>query len=302
MAARIRIPYNKKDKGTKQMGHSGPRDQQRRMSSGHGTADINMPKVDIGELKQILLNDQKTRAELAEELKVDLHSVEESVAKKVENGFRKTLKDEIRHLAPGDGLPFDVVQQKIEEAVHHTQEVEKKRYESGLGNLNSQLNQQKEKVRTQQRELIEKSSESDRYRIKVGLLEKELKETIAALSKAESKLESAEERVRQIEDERREEVGDLRSKIMELIEKISSGNFQMRSDAIDRIDPERPKLEDVFIDPLEELSTVLDPHINVNASEATGTTRNIRSDVDKLKNLLNRGKYKPVKGASDLKE
>lgn len=295
MVAKVRIPYNKKDKGSKQMGHAGPRDAQRRLS-GRSYADINMPKVDLNELKNLLLNNQKTREEIAKELQVDLHAVEDALSKRVENGVRRTLQEEMKTLKPGEGLPFDVVQQKIEEAVRHTQEEEKKRYESGLGNLNSQLNQAKSKVGALKRELIEKSSEADKARMRVGLLEKELKEIISKLGRTEEKLEYAEKRVREVEKERKEEVGELRSKITELIERISSGEFTMRGSDRSYSDTDRPKIEDVFIDPLGELVTELDPHINVDAAEATGAKRDLKSDVDKLKNLLNKGKYKPVKG------
>ena len=96
------------------------------------------------------------------------------------------------------------------------------------------------------------------------------------------------------EKERREEVGDLRDKVTKMLEKIMSGEISLRDrdfkDEKGRF--KRPTLEDVFIDPLEESTIELDPHINVDTFDSSGDDgqqrRDLKGDVVKLKNLLNR--------------
>jgi chromosome segregation ATPase len=272
-----KIPYNKKDKGSKILGRGGPRDLQRRQQMGgaYGSADINMPKVDIEELKKVLLNNQQTREELKQALKEDI----DSVGRTVEDKVKQTLREEAKHFE--GGLPFDVVQQKIEEAVRHTQEVEAKRYESGLGNLNSQLNQAKEKIKELEREIIDKNRHVTELRMQVGKLEKQL--------------DKKEEELKLVERQKSTEITKLQEKITELIEKITSGNISIGD--VSTRDSHRPKLEDVFIDPLGELSTELDHHINIDVDEGPGSKRDLKSDVAKLKDLLKKKDYKPVKGS-----
>ena len=83
----------------------------------------------------------------------------------------------------------------------------------------------------------------------------------------------------------------LQDKIDKLIDKMSSGDFVVRgSDNLPKDD--RPQMQDVFIDPLDELDTDLDAHIEVSAAEAAGYRRDLRSDVEKLKGLLKKKKFK----------
>jgi len=77
-------------------------------------------------------------------------------------------------------------------------------------------------------------------------------------------------------------IDDLRTKVSELSGKIPKGEF---SDIMESL--ERPKIQDnIFIDPIEK-ENELDSYIKVEA-DAVGAKRNVKNDLAKLKNLLNK--------------
>jgi chromosome segregation ATPase len=267
MSDNSQIPYRKKlpPKSSKQLGQGGPRDMQRRQQGvGMGTASINMPKIDMEALKEVLLNNKEAREELKAEIRKEMEEVKEA--------FTVSSKN-----LEGMGLPFDVVEQKIKEAVEHAEKQIRERYESGLGNLNSQLNSAKAQIKDLNERLSERKIEI-----------KELKNDIV---KKEEKLSDNYELINLLREQQNQEVSELKSKIIDLIDKIKSGTITM-----DNYEDARPILNDkIFIDPLESVETDLDSHIKVSASEAKGLKRDLRSDVEKLKGLLDNKKYKPVR-------
>ena len=113
-----RLPYNKPKSG-KILGGGGPRDQQQRRKN---AGVLTGPKVDQNELAEIK------------------KLIEEKVTAPVEVG------------SSFDGLPYDEVERKIQEAVHQTREEEAKRYGSGLESLNEQLNAAKVKIALMEKE------------------------------------------------------------------------------------------------------------------------------------------------------
>ena len=263
------IPYRKKlpPKATKQLGYGGPRDMQRRQGAstgtGMGSAEINMPKIDMRTIKEIVMNNKDAREELKAEILKEMQVVREAVesSKGIE----------------GVGLPFDVVEQKIKEAVEQTEKQVRERYDSGLGNLNSQLNASKAQVKELNGRLTERKWELT-----------DLKKQIV---NRDAKLDDKEELISVLRDQQNQEVGDLKFKIMDLIDKIKSGKITS-----DNYDEARPLLDDkIFIDPLSEVETELDSHIKIDAAEAKGHQRDLKSDVEKLKGLLDNKKYKPAR-------
>lgn len=252
------IPYRKKlpPKATKQLGSGGPRDMQRRQGIGM-PATINMPKVDMGDLKAILLNNK----ELREELTANIHKEMEKVRGVVESS--KSIE--------GIGLPFDVVEQKIKEAVEQTEKNVRERYESGLGNLNSQLNASKARVKELNNRLVERKQEIN-----------ELKKQVL---NREEKLEEKNRLINTLREQQNKEIGELKTKIMDLISKIKSGKITS-----DNYDKARPILDDkIFIDPIEKSTEPkLDSHIDIKEDKISKTDvgRNINTDLDKLRNLL----------------
>lgn len=250
------IPYNKGHdiKSRKIYGSGGPRDAQR-MHSSIGTATINMPQIDNHDLKNIILSNKETREELKAEIKKELENVKEVVS--------NTLSFE------GVGLPFEVVEQKIREAVNQTEQQVKERYESGLGSLNSQLNVAKIRIKELEHLLNENRQEFSLLKIQ---------------SDAKDKL------ISELRESQTKEVYDLKNELVELISKIKSGPINKEV----YINSDRPSIEHkVFINPLDEINTDLESHIDISAAESKGNKIDLKNDVAKLKDLLGKGKYKP---------
>jgi len=246
------IPYNKP---RKILGGGGPRDMQRRQGS-MGAANINMPQVNVDALKEVLLNNKETREELKAEILREMENIREVVSS------NRNIEG---------GLPFDVVEQKIKAAVAYTEKQTADRYESSVGNLNSQLNASKSRVKELDAILNEKRQE-------VNDLKKIVEEKDAL--------------IKDLREQQNQEVSDLKLKILDLIDKIKTGTITKDT----FVDGDRPILDDkIFIDPLSEVATDLESHIDVSAAEAKGYRVDLKSDVAKLKDLLGKGKYKPVK-------
>lgn len=254
MIDRNDIPYRKTfpPKSTKQLGQGGPRDMQRRMNI--GSANINMPKIDMEALKEVVLTNKEVREELKSDIRKEMNEVKEAL-------FSNNLLD-------GVGLPFDVVEKKIKEAVEYNEKQVVSRYESGLNSLNSQLNASKDQIK-------DLNSQIDAYKNEILLLKKELvdKEFI----------------VNDLRDKGNKEAIELKNTVVELIDKIKTGKITQYN----YIEESRPILDDkVFIDPLGETPTDLESHIDVSASEAAGHKVDLKNDVAKLKTLLGKAVIK----------
>jgi len=98
---------------------------------------IEMGPIDINIMKHKLLSNPEFKAELVKELKKEMGLLEGTL--------------------DGIGLPFSVVEQKIQEAVEFTREQEKQRYESGILSLSEQLKQAKEHIKMLSEDLINKN-------------------------------------------------------------------------------------------------------------------------------------------------
>jgi len=255
------IPYRKilPPKSSKQMGRGGPRDMQRKYDM--GSVNINMPKVDMQSIKYTLLNNKETREELKSEIRKEMLGIKEGVVSK------QNLE--------GIGLPFDVVEQKLKEVIEQTEKQARERYESGIGSLNSQLNVSKAQLKEYKQEIIQ------------------LKDSLRSKEKL---IEDKDAIIDKLRDQQNEEAIDLRTTILELLQKIKTGAITQDN----YVEESRPILDDrIFIDPLDSVETELDSYINVVASGAKVHKRDLKSDVEKLKGLLGSGKFKPVKAKLD---
>ena len=257
MTDRNDIPYRKSPPlSTKQISRGGPRDMQRRQDV--GSANINMPKIDIEALKEVIMNNREMREELKAEIRKEMNEVKEAMVSS------KSLE--------GIGLPFDVVEKKIKEAVEYNEKQIISRYESGLGSLNSQLNSAKSQIKELNNQIIEYKQD---------------------ISKLKSDIEIKDNQLDELRGRGSEEIMDLKNTLLDIVDKIKSGKITQDT----YIDiSNRPVLDDkVFIDPLDEVATDLDSYINIDASEAKGNKRDLKSDVEKLKGLLGGGKFKPTR-------
>lgn len=250
-----RIKYNKEGSG-KRIGRGGPRDVQ---------------------LRQRIMQEELVRRELGPI----------PVVPKMQGETQSAEPMPARTTADLSGyLPLEEVRKKIEEAVQHTKASEKERFESGLKNLNDQLNDARKKCSgyAKSNEEIEllKSQLTELSQANSGL-SKSLSEKDVALAEAKAYLMGREENYKQ----NNKSFTLLQSKMDELYNKISDGSIQpLVGSKMDR-----PALEDkIFIDPLEKTDgPELDPHIEVKEEEPKPEASSIdmKSDLAKLKNLLN---------------
>ncbi len=248
--ANKKIPYNKEKSG-KQIGRGGPRDLQRKQAE-RGTAVLQPPTLNMREeLKRLLLEQGR------EEGPINLDGI---------------------------GLTYPEVEKKIQQAVKATEDAERKRYESGLQNLNNQLNAAKKKIAVLEESLTDRAGDPN---IENQLKKKteELNEINLELVRAKAQLETKDEFLEKFINNYINSVDELRTKVSELSGKIPEGEF---SDLMKTL--ERPGIRDnVFIDPIER-ENELDSHIEIKADAADvgGAKRNVKNDLAKLKNLLNK--------------
>jgi len=259
-----KVPYNKKLSSGKQWGGGGPRDMQRRQNEIYGTATIQLPPMSVEDLKKLLAR---------------------GVGVKPEEGVIDE-KDQY--------LSFEEIKRKIDEAVKFTREQERKRYKSGLRNLNDQLNEAREGIAIIEERLVDKDAEVRRLKSQIIDASNEgLEEKVAGLK---IRMEEKERVVEKLSGDYTQSVEELKDKMDEMSKKLSQGI--VFSDEY-KHDSDRPKLkDDVFIDPIEETGLKLDPHIKIEADK-DGVGRNIVGDLNKLKRLLDKGEYKPVKEKID---
>jgi chromosome segregation ATPase len=191
----------------------------------------------------------------------------------------KEQLEEIRKIIDGEssksGLSYDEVQKKIQQAIKFTKSEEAKRYKNGIDNLAEQLNLAKVKIKT-----LENKIES--YVDELLVKDKFINELNEKLSAKNSELDEMYKRLDNIlvNDGQSEDISYLRNTIEIILNKVSSINVVGNTEDI--IEEEK-----VFIDPSED-RTDLKPHININSDE--DYSRNVLSDVDKLRNLINKKK------------
>lgn len=253
-----KIPYNKKLNSEKQWGSGGPRDVQRRQSAAYGSAVIQLPKMSVEELKQLL----------------------GSAASTDKNGNNQ--------------ISFEEAKKKIDEAVQFTIKQQKERYESGLRNLNDQLNIMRRKAGSAEEQLVEKNAEIKRLKDQIingpQDLNSKLEEKNNEISRLEVRIEEKDKVIEKLSDNYTKNINMLGDKIDEIDSKLSRG---ILSTGEYKGDSNRPKLEDdIFIDPIEDTGSDLDPHIEIKADDASTTSinRDIKEDLNKLKRLLNKSK------------
>lgn len=254
-----KIPYNKKLNSGKQWSGGGPRDMQRRQNETYGTATIQLPPMSVEDLKKLLVG-------------IGMKSEEGAIDE----------KDQY--------LSLEEIKKKIEEAVEFTRGQERKRYESGLKNLNDQLNAARRGVSVIEERLIKKDAEVKKLRSQIidasngGSEEK--------VDGLKIRMEEKERIIEKLSGDYTRNIEELKNKMDEISEKLSQG--VVFSDKY-KHDSDRPELkDDVFIDPIEETDLKLDPHIEIKADDVS-VTSDIKKDLDKLKRLLNKSKDNSVK-------
>lgn len=259
-----KIAYNKL-LPKKRPGGSTVRDMQRKQVGTQGSVTIQLPTASLEELKKLLLLEQQ--------------------GKNAEEGPVENV------------LSFEEVKRKLDEAVEFTRKQEKEKYESGLVNLNEQLDIIKKKIAATEDQLINKSAEIKKLKSEATGMPQDFIKTV---DQKESEIDSLEIQLREKEIQLNEKNGvikhlsdnyaqsmeELKNKVDNIASRISAGKAFIP-------DEDRPGIEDdVFIDPLDkDNEPELDPHIRVDAS-VIEVDRNVIDDLAKLKDLLGKGTAK----------
>lgn len=148
-------------------------------------------------------------------------------------------------------LPLTEVKRKIDEAVEFTREEEQNKNKALIDNL-------KQQVRDLHKEVQEKESE---------------------IIKLQTKLEMS--------GGSDSSVDELKEKISQIYEKILNGTI---SEVVTQDAKGRPVINDrVFVDPIDKSKeSDYDPHINIDKDKSENKSRNMKSDLDKLRKVLKR--------------
>ena len=186
-------------------------------------------------------------------------------------------------------LPLAEVKKKLEEAVSATAESERKRFESGLKNLNDQLNAERKKVGAAQDQLISANAEIARLKAQINQFpevsekaQQLINEKELSIFKLQAQLDAKEE----VYLHSSKDLEELKAKLDKLYDRIADGSIKpLVGSKMDR-----PALEDkIFIDPIEAgREKQMDSHIEIkeDATSKTDSGRDINTDLAKLRNLL----------------
>jgi len=180
-----RIKYNKEDSG-KRIGRGGPRDVQ---------------------MRQRLMHEERIRREITND--------NDALVPHIEGATKKSEKQ----VDLSGYLPLEEVRKKIEEAVSHTKQAEKDRYNSGLRNLNDQLKATRKKYAGVEETLINKNAEIKRLTNQISKTPTISKEALDKINKKDlqiSKKESELETKKELYNRSENEIKRIREQLKEL--------------------------------------------------------------------------------------
>jgi len=319
MSSRDKTPYAKpKSRSSKIIGGGGPRDMQRRQQN---TGVLSGPKLDINDLQDIKkIIEEKLEGFGAPDSILDGIPLEE-VEKRIITAVRVTREEEAARYESGlKSLNDQLNAAKIKIGLME-KELESKINDSNeelIETLKRKIRSKDAEIRSRDKRIKELDSESkgtnvseeinnqitiykkEVAELKIFLEEKEelIMSLNAALEEKMVELESANTLIKQLQaktDMSNDSLVEMKKTMQLMFEKLT--NLQI----VDSENNGGPSIEDhkVFIDPTESKEG-LKPHIDIEATRTIGDNRNMKSDIDKLRALVGKGKYIPSKAKSDL--
>jgi len=220
------------------------------------------------------------------------------VAERDANRLIEELKGEIRNLKVGTesgGFTPEKVDAEIRKSVKSAIAETKQHYESVLKDAEAKRMGLAEKLQTteeryNQRLEMERARLREGYDKRVEELERRYTNTISQLEDrlklAEEKVEAKEEVIENLKAEKDQTIKrlleDHTRKIEELTKSISLKELEVD-------DPDRPRMEDIFIDPVEAgAGKDLESHVEIGDDISLNRKEEITKKVDKLKDLMGR--------------
>ena len=156
-------------------------------------------------------------------------------------------------------LPLGEVKKKLEEVATATAESERKRFESGLKNLNDQLNIERKKVGAAQDQLINANAEVTRLKVQINQFPEISEKAHQLINERElsvSKLKSELVVKSELYDRAKTELPEIRSKLAEVIEKDT--NKQIKIVELEASLKAKEEIGSKSSNDLEELKAKLD--------------------------------------------
>lgn len=174
-------------------------------------------------------------------------------------------------------LPFEEVKHKLEEAVAATAESERKRFESGLKNLNDQLNAERKKANAAQDQLINANVEINRLKIQINQspeISEKVQQLINEKELSISKLESELSVKAELYDKAKDELPEVISKL-DIMVKMDTNN-QIK---IAELEVSLKAKEEIY-------------------SQSSHNLEELKSKLDKLYDRIADGSIKPLVGSN----
>lgn len=262
MLSRAKVPYVKEKTGRVLSG-GGPRDAQRRGRVGT-KQQVLAPQIDIEALK-------------------------------------KTIADTLNSSMTSSGVSIDQVDERVSTAVREAVESESGRYESGLNNLNEQLNSAKIKIALMNKEIekrdttileLQASTSSSQDAV---LLQFEVQQLKATISERDDELIVANKKINALSIKSSNSNDDLIG-LKDAINVMSSKITNLQTGGMDTTKSDAPSIDEhqVFINPSEDKGD-LTSHIDIEATSVVTGDSDFSKSSNKLKDLLSKGTYKPAK-------
>jgi len=206
----------------------------------------------------------------------------------------KAQIDELRNQfsSATGGLSPEKVDAEIRKAVKEAVEETEKHYKTKISDLKSKEESLKEKIRELKTGMSNSAKSQKEEREKeIAEIEKKLEKKYSSkISELEDKLKLAEDRLSEKEKRLEELKEEKESTIQRILEEQNkkiealAKNISLEKLGID--DPDRPEMEDVFVDPLDEDSgSGYESHVNVEDVSTTKKEK-MAKKVDKLKDLM----------------
>jgi len=244
-----RIKYNKEDSG-KHLGRGGPRDVQ---------------------MRQRLMHEEMIRREVT--------TGNDGLVPHMENDVKKSVKE----VDLSGYLPLEEVRKRIEEAVNHTKQSEKERYDSGLRNLNDRLNATNKKYAGVEETLINKNAEIKRLTAQISETPTISKEALDKINERDlqiSKLTTELETKKELYDRSEKEINRIREQLSEL----SSTNSELSKNMVEK---------DVALAEAKAFITSKEEYYE----QTNSSFKNLQNKMDELYNKIADGSISPLVGS-----
>lgn len=207
------------------------------------------------------------------------------------------LKDQIANLKINTtiGISAEDIDKEIRNAVENAVKETKNKYEVLIKKIKEKENNLSKQIKELTKGknevvVVEQQKFKKRFDIKTEELEEKYNNKISVLEDrlklTEERVEIKEEQIKELKEEKDSTIKKLLEEQNRKMEELTK-NISLKELGVD--DPDRPKMESVFIDPLEaDAGEGLESHIEIEEHDDVSITKKkkMQDKVDKLKDLV----------------